>query len=428
MANPLSRNLLRRSLIQISVAAALTMPGTASLAAGPYDFSYLGQQIVPSGTQSLGTTIGGLSGIDYVAASGSSGFTTGSYIAISDDRSALSNVRFYSIGLNLSGFQRTSSAGSAAVSFNSVTTILTPGGSPFAINTVDPESIRLDSRSGTLIWTNEGQRSASGFQNPTLRTMMPNGTHGMDFAVGNRYNPIGSVGGNTGGDSGIRNNLAFESLTLSTSGQSVFIATENALAQDGPASTATNGTYSRVAEFDRSSGALTREFAYYVEPVQVSPNPATGFATNGLVERLAIDDTNFFMLERSFSSGIAGTGNTIKLYLASLDGATDVFALSSLTGGGFSPMQKSLLLDLGTLQNDDGSFLALDNVEGMTWGPTLASGKRSLILVSDNNFSATQFTQFVALEVAPVPEPEVWAMMSVGLLLSGFVARRRRIR
>ena len=41
----------------------------------------------------------------------------------------------------------------------------------------------------------------------------------------------------------------------------------------------------------------------------------------------------------------------------------------------------------------------VDNLEGMTWGPKLPNGERSLILVSDNNFSATQVTQFVALAV-----------------------------
>jgi hypothetical protein len=41
----------------------------------------------------------------------------------------------------------------------------------------------------------------------------------------------------------------------------------------------------------------------------------------------------------------------------------------------------------------------VDNVEGMTWGPPLRSGERSLVFVSDNNFSASQVTQFIALAV-----------------------------
>jgi hypothetical protein len=48
-----------------------------------------------------------------------------------------------------------------------------------------------------------------------------------------------------------------------------------------------------------------------------------------------------------------------------------------------------LLLDLSTLG------IPLDNVEGMTLGPRLPDGRRSLVLVSDNNFAASQFTQFL---------------------------------
>jgi Esterase-like activity of phytase len=46
-----------------------------------------------------------------------------------------------------------------------------------------------------------------------------------------------------------------------------------------------------------------------------------------------------------------------------------------------------LLLDLDALG------ITLDNVEGMAIGPDLADGRRTLVLVSDNNFSPAQFTQ-----------------------------------
>jgi hypothetical protein len=51
--------------------------------------------------------------------------------------------------------------------------------------------------------------------------------------------------------------------------------------------------------------------------------------------------------------------------------------------------RKTLLLDLDELG------IPLDNVEGMTFGPRLPDGRQSLVLVSDNNFAATQFTQFL---------------------------------
>jgi len=41
--------------------------------------------------------------------------------------------------------------------------------------------------------------------------------------------------------------------------------------------------------------------------------------------------------------------------------------------------------------------IPIDNIEGMTFGPNLPDGRRTLVIVSDNNFSAGQFTQFIAL-------------------------------
>jgi 3-phytase len=82
-------------------------------------------------------------------------------------------------------------------------------------------------------------------------------------------------------------------------------------------------------------------------------------------------------MERSFSVGAPQTGNTIKLYKV------------ALTGPSSRPARKTLLLNLDTLG------IPLDNVEGMTLGPRLPDGRRALVLVSDNNFAAAQFTQFL---------------------------------
>ena len=102
-------------------------------------------------------------------------------------------------------------------------------------------------------------------------------------------------------------------------------------------------------------------------------------------------------MERSFSVGVHGTGNEIKLYEVALPGATDVDGVASLAPvlGSIRPAQKTLLFDLGTLG------IPLDNVEGMTFGPDLPDGRRSLIMVSDNNFAGTQFTQFLLFAVSP---------------------------
>jgi hypothetical protein len=399
----------------------LVMLGTTAQAA-PFSLNYIGQNIVATGTQFNGTTIGGLSGIDYDS-------VNGRYLAISDDRSALNPARYYDLSLNLAQFNKNPIPGAAGVTFNSVTNILTSSGTPFATNTVDPESMRL--KNGNLFWTNEGQRTASGFQNPTVREMDLSGAYVRDFAVPAHYHPSGSASALASGDQGIRNNLAFESLTFSNDGKTLYTATENSLAQDDvlPA-TILNGSKSRVLAFDSATGNAVGEYAYATDPVIDSPIPLTNFATNGLVELLNVPGLNdtFIAIERSFSAGIPGTGNNIRLYLTSLHDASNLLGIDDLDNAGtYTSMKKELLLDLGSLTNNDGSSLALDNIEAITWGETF-NGNPTLVLASDNNFAAAQFTQLLAFEVKAVPLPVAFPLFGtalVGLGLQGFRKRNR---
>ena len=396
----------------IAIAGSLAGVGTAQAQA----FTYLGQQIVPTGLAYAGTTVGGLSGIDRRAG--------GSYLAISDDRSGINPARFYELTLDLNQFVRSATPGFAGVGFVGVTTLLKPDGTAFGTNTVDPESLRIHPTTGNLLWTNEGQRAGAGplaLQNPTVREMTPSGAYTRDFAVPARYYPAGTGAA----DPGIRNNLAFESLTVSTDGLTLYTATENALVQDGPAATAVVGSPSRILSFNLATGAAGAEYVYPVEPAAFAANPAGGFVTNGLVELLAVGDREFIAVERSFSAGAATpgagplgpTGNTIRLYRVDARGATDVSGVDTLLGATYTPVSKTLLLNLSDLRNDDGSALALDNIEGISWGP-LVDGKQTLILVSDNNFGGAQFTQFVALQLAtPIPEPASVALLLGGLAL-----------
>ena len=55
-------------------------------------------------------------------------------------------------------------------------------------------------------------------------------------------------------------------------------------------------------------------------------------------------------------------------------------------------MTKALVADLPTMPE----VHTLDNVEGITLGPKLSDGRQSVLLVSDDNFSPTQITQFFA--------------------------------
>lgn len=98
------------------------------------------------------------------------------------------------------------------------------------------------------------------------------------------------------------------------------------------------------------------------------------------------------VMERSFAvlgSYGGGTGNYVVLYEASAGGATDVLGVDALYDGGspiaFTPMSKS---ELFVFENLVGLELdKIDNIEGMTFGPDLPDGRKTLVVVSDDNFN-----------------------------------------
>ena len=366
---------------------------------------FLGQSILPTGTTFQGTEVGGLSGITYDP-------SKNVYYSISDDRSQINPARFYTLQIDLSK----GSLKQGGVTPVGITTLLTENGQPFAPLSLDPEGIALTSK-GTVFISSEGD--ANQLINPFVNEFSLAGQQLQALPVRQKFLPTANK------SSGIRNNLAFESLTVTPNQNYLFTATENALYQDGPAATLSNGSPSRILKYDLTTGQSVAEFLYNTDPVALPPNPADAFNTNGLVDLLALDDSgnHFLALERSFSTGAVGTpgntGNTIKLYEVSLEGATDISSIDSLTtagSSGITPAKKNLLLNF----TDQG--IPTDNIEGLTFGPTLADGRRSLVVVSDNNFSKTQFTQVLAFGLNPesprsVPEPSAIAGLTLLTLI-----------
>ena len=389
-------NFIQKIFVIVLAVWSLVLP----VHAGSFSLSYLGQQIVPSGITFDGTVVGGLSSLDYNA-------NSGRYLAISDDRSSINPARFYELSLDLVKFQRSSNPGYAGVSFNAVTTIQQPGGGAFATNTVDPEGLRFDLSRNKIYWSNEGRRSGAGYRNPTVCEMNIDGSHVRAFAVPDYYHPSGSRHGLRSGDKGIYDNLAFESLTISKDGNTLYTATENGLTQDSPPAAVGNGSRARILSFNIATGLPGAEYIYNVEQVAVAPIFPGLYATNGLTDMIAVGDRQFITVERSYALGAQTpgspvTGKTIRLFYVDARNATDVSGLESIAGHNVKPVTKTLLLDLSELKQDDGSTLALDNIEGITFGPEF-EGKSTLILVSDNNFRSRQFTQFIALQITRIP-------------------------
>src|SRR3970282_1712535 len=95
-----------------------------------------------------------------------------------------------------------------------------------------------------------------------------------------------------------------------------------------------------------SSGKPGSEYVYVVNPIAEDPVPPDAFRVNGLVELLPLDNLGTMLaMERSFSVGAEGLGNTIWLYEIQTQSATDVSGYESLPAG-FAPVTKRLILDV----------------------------------------------------------------------------------
>jgi hypothetical protein len=356
----------------LAVAAASVIGAQATKAPG---LEFLGQAIVPTGTSFANTTVGGLSSISYDA-------KHDLYYALSDDQSQFQPARFYTLHLDVADGHLSD----GDVHFAGVTTLLAPNGQPYPPASLDPEGLTLAQKSKELIVTSEGIASAG--IAPFVRRYSLDGRYLGDLPVPDAFQP-------TGPTHGVRQNLAFEAAAVTPDGKHLLVGMEGALAQDGPAATVSNGSTSRILRYKleggkHGSGKLERQVVYVDEPVAEPPVPPTNFSVNGLDELLPLDGEHAIAMERSFSVGAPGTGNTIRLYWVDFHGATNVDGLDSIAGvRKLRTAEKTPLLDLKTLG------IPLDNVEGMTLGPKLPDGRRSLVLVSDNNFAASQFTQFL---------------------------------
>ncbi|WP_394748267.1 esterase-like activity of phytase family protein [Spongiimicrobium salis] len=341
---------------------------------------FIGEQIIPDNTLFNGHVIGGLSGIDYA---------NGNYYLISDAPTA--PIRFYRATLDFDA-----NAFTGVTVFNEVE-LLTPQNDPFGENEADPEAIRFDPKTGNILWASEGYVDDRNV-NPFIREASLSGAHLRNFNVPALFQA------NPDANAGPRNNGTFEGLSLSHDGSGFWVGMELPLIQDGPAPVFETETDSpvRIAFIDRESGNFRKQFAYELDPVVRDG----GFTVNGLVELLEYEKNKFLVLERSFASGFDDGGNNVRIYSVDASNATDVSSLLSLENVDFTPATKTLLFDFESIRSQlstvpGSSASIVDNIEGITFGPQLANGNRSLVVVADNNFSAfgAQLNQFIVFEV-----------------------------
>ena len=344
------------------------------------DVDFLGQVVVPTSTVFGGTEIGGLSSITFDAA-------RDVYYTLSDDqgnRTTGDPVRYYTVAIDLA--DGTLDAGD--VEFVGVNQLFETRNEPFAPGAVDPEGLALGTN-GFLFMSSEGNVFADPIIDPFIKRYNRNGRVTATLPVPDKYIPNGA-------DRGVRFNLSFESLNPTPDVQSLVTAGEGALFQDGPVSTFINGSLARILVYDLQQHSPKHEYVYEVSPWA---EPSAIFGVNGVVEVLPIDNVGtMLVMERSFSVGGVlggGTGNVVVINEVSTEGATDVLGVEALYVGS-SPIAFTPVSQREVFAFDD-LGIPIDNIEGMTFGPPLLDGRATLVIVSDNNFSAGQFTQFIVL-------------------------------
>jgi 3-phytase/alkaline phosphatase D len=340
-------------------------------------YELIGTASIPTGTQFESTEIGGLSSLAYDP-------NRGVYYAISDDQGTIDPVRYYTLDIDVSDGQ----LDPGDITFLEVTNILDASGAPYTPTSLDPEGLAL-AHQGQLYFSSEGFANRTPPVDPFVNRLNLNGFQTRALTVPDKFLPVATP------PQGVRLNLGFESLNTTPDQRYLYTANEGALVQDGPPANIGVPSYARILQYRLSSAEPGTEFVYVVDPVAEVPVPDTAFRVNGLVELLPLDNLGTMLaLERSFSVGAEGLGNTIWLYEIQTQAATDVSPFFSLDQVAFTPVTKRLILNVETELG-----IEPDNIEGMAFGPALPDGRLPLILVSDNNFSASQSTQFIVLAV-----------------------------
>lgn len=319
------------------------------------------------------------------------------FYALSDDRSALAPARFYTLKLSLDT-NTTEKPTLEKVEIEDVTFLKNEAGKTFPKSSIDPEGIALSPK-GTIFVSSEGDRNLG--IAPFIREFdLKTGQQLRSLPIPERY--LANDNSKEEPPRGIQNNLGFESLTAEPGNSlaavtgdpfRLFTATESALVQDNLPDTSIQSPRIRLMHY--LIGNIARPMVVTEHLYLLDPAPS-GAIFHGLTDLVTVDAGGHFLsLERSYGL----LGGSAKIYQIATSAATDTSGIVTLKGdvSRIDAIKKKLLLDLSELG------IYLDNLEGMTFGPRLADGSQSVVLVSDNNFNDIQLNQFLLFRLNGLP-------------------------
>ncbi len=326
---------------------------------------FLDEFILPENIVINGTIVGGLSGIDYYE---------GTYYLVCDDSK---NPRYYEAKIDINNSKINKVDIQKVILVKDTTHFL------------DLESIRYNAKTKQILITSEGHIKRQ--YDPSFFSVNKSGSIEQYFHLPKAFK--------ANSEEKPRHNGVLEGLSLGVDKKGYWIAMELPLEVDGPEPQLikTNSPV-RITYVDATSHQPEKQFAYALD--SITKQPKGNFAVNGLTDILEYTKDNFFIIERSYSSGLGTQGNTVKIFKATISKATNILEFSNLKGANYITATKELIFDFEKIR-DQLTNNSVDNIEGITFGPTLPNGNRTLLLVSDNNFSKfeKQLNQFILLEI-----------------------------
>jgi len=195
-------------------------------------------------------------------------------------------------------------------------------------------------------------------------------------------------------DKGRQPNAGFEALGISPDGQTLYAMNQRPLIQDGAiANGRFSGLLNRILRIDIES-ENSAEFIYPLETID-----------SAVCELLMIDSHRALVLERDSLAGPLAKQKS--LYLIDLQGASDVSDLKSLPAQvadlptTVRPVSKRLFVNLLDPKFEIASESTPAKFEGLTFGPNLPDGRRTLVISVDNDFEGENPTVFYFLALSP---------------------------
>ncbi|NQV24996.1 MAG: esterase-like activity of phytase family protein [Rhodopirellula sp.] len=179
---------------------------------------------------------------------------------------------------------------------------------------------------------------------------------------------------------GRASNKGIEGLAFSPDGEILFAIMQHVLLQDCERDEAgkPRGLHCRLLRFDTRSGEV-QEFVYRLN------------STNHVLsEILAVSNYEFLVIERDTRSG--ADARFKKVVRIDIRAATEIGSVRQLSPwslpDSIKPVKKTAHLDLLDPTYHLSGEAMPEKLEGLTFGPALKDGRRTLVIASDNDFNA----------------------------------------